>query len=135
MGGVDYGGVGAGVEDEPRRASVQLARDEVMSGDQALQRRAAEAQQAKRVVDGAGDRRLIGDRARALKCRMRDLFHALELEEGPGADLNLLRKLIVPGSLDLLTAYEHLPPEARMPLLSFVRNVLPNGATGRKIQS
>lgn len=73
--------------------------------------------------------------ARALKCRMRDLFHALELEEGPGADLNLLRKLNVPGSLDLLTAYEHLPPEARMPLLSFVRNVLPNGAPGREIQS
>src|SRR5215218_3738635 len=60
--------------------------------------------------------------ARALKCRVVDLMDVLD---GPDrettGDLDLLTRMRTPGALELLAAYEKLPPEARSSLVSFLR--------------
>lgn len=60
--------------------------------------------------------------ARALKCRVTDLLAVLEIDQGPPADLDLLSRLSTPGAVDLLIAYERLPPESRIPLINFIRH-------------
>jgi transcriptional regulator with XRE-family HTH domain len=60
--------------------------------------------------------------ARALRCRVVDLLDVLD---GPDsemtADLDLLTRMRTPGVLELLDAYERMPPEARSALLALLR--------------
>jgi transcriptional regulator with XRE-family HTH domain len=73
--------------------------------------------------------------ARALKCRVVDLMDVLD---GPDrentGDLDLLTRMRTPGAIELLAAYEQMPPEARSSLVSLLRAVtLPADAKPREI--
>jgi transcriptional regulator with XRE-family HTH domain len=60
--------------------------------------------------------------ARALKCRVVDLMDVLD---GPDremtGDLDLLTRMRTPGAIELLAAYERMPPEARTALVGLLR--------------
>ena len=60
--------------------------------------------------------------ARALKCRVVDLMDVLD---GPDrettGDLDLLTRMRTPGAIELLAAYELMPPEARTSLVGMLR--------------
>lgn len=62
--------------------------------------------------------------ARALRCRVVDLLEVLDTpdREHP-AELDLLTRMRTPGALELLQAYEQLPPEARSSLVSLLRAI------------
>lgn len=60
--------------------------------------------------------------ARALRCRVVDLMDVLDTPgQEPTGDMDLLGRMRTPGALELLAAYERLPPEARSSLVSFMR--------------
>jgi transcriptional regulator with XRE-family HTH domain len=60
--------------------------------------------------------------ARALQCRIADLMEGLDVDETTRTDeLDLLPRLMTPGALELLTAYEALPAEARGPFIGLVQ--------------
>jgi transcriptional regulator with XRE-family HTH domain len=60
--------------------------------------------------------------ARALRCRVVDLMDVLDTPDRElSGDLDLLTRMRTPGALDLLSAYERLPPDARSSLVSFMR--------------
>ncbi|MGA0607696.1 helix-turn-helix domain-containing protein [Phenylobacterium sp. VNQ135] len=65
--------------------------------------------------------------ARALRCRVTDL---MDVFDGPdkdtARDLDLLTRMRTPGALELLAAYERLPPEARSSLVSLLRALTPD---------
>jgi transcriptional regulator with XRE-family HTH domain len=60
--------------------------------------------------------------ARALRCRVVDLMDVLDTPgQEVSGDMDLLTRMRTPGALELLTAFERLPPEARGSLVSFMR--------------
>jgi transcriptional regulator with XRE-family HTH domain len=60
--------------------------------------------------------------ARALRCRVVDLMDVLDTPgQEPTGDVDLLGRMRTPGALDLLAAFERLPPDARTSLVSFMR--------------
>jgi transcriptional regulator with XRE-family HTH domain len=60
--------------------------------------------------------------ARALRCRVIDLMDVLDTPDRElSGDLDLMTRMRTPGALDLLSAYERLPPDARSSLVSFMR--------------
>ena len=60
--------------------------------------------------------------ARALKCRVVDLMDVLDAPEREASgDVDLLTRMRTPGALELLAAYEQLPPEARSSLVGLLR--------------
>src|SRR5690606_33392403 len=62
--------------------------------------------------------------ARALRCRVVDLLEVLDTSEREHpAELDLLTRMRTPGALELLQAYEQLPPEARSSLVSLLRAI------------
>jgi transcriptional regulator with XRE-family HTH domain len=64
--------------------------------------------------------------ARALKCRVVDLMDVLDApDRETSGDLELLTRMRTPGALELLAAYERLPPEARSALVSFLKTLAP----------
>jgi len=62
--------------------------------------------------------------ARALRCRVVDLMDVLD---GPDreitGDLDLLTRMRTPGAIELLAAYEQMPPDARTSLVGLLRAV------------
>lgn len=63
--------------------------------------------------------------ARAMRCRVNDLLDVLD-EPGaaPGeSEVDLLARVRTPGALELLAAYERLPPSVRSPLVTFVKSL------------
>lgn len=71
--------------------------------------------------------------ARALQCRVVDLMDVLD---GPDrettGDLDLLTRMRTPGALEVLAAYELMPPEARSSLVSLLRAVTTAAETPAK---
>jgi transcriptional regulator with XRE-family HTH domain len=71
--------------------------------------------------------------ARALKCRVVDLMDVLD---GPDrettGDLDLLTRMRTPGAIELLAAYEQMPPEARTSLVGLLRAVVTRAETSAK---
>ncbi|WP_395673055.1 helix-turn-helix domain-containing protein [Phenylobacterium sp.] len=64
--------------------------------------------------------------ARALSCRVVDLLEVLDgADRATPQDLDLLARMRTPGALELLIAYERLPPESRSSLVNFLRTVAP----------
>lgn len=62
--------------------------------------------------------------ARALKCRVVDLLDVLDAPDREmTGDLDLLTRMRTPGALELLAAYERMPPEARTSLVGFLRTL------------
>ena len=60
--------------------------------------------------------------ARALRCRVVDLMDVLDTPgQEPTGDMDLLGRMRTPGALELLAAFERLPPDARSSLVSFMR--------------
>ena len=58
--------------------------------------------------------------ARALRCRVVDLMDVLDTPAGEG-DVDLLSRMRTPGALELLSAFERLPQEARSSLVNLLR--------------
>jgi transcriptional regulator with XRE-family HTH domain len=70
--------------------------------------------------------------ARALQCRVVDLMETLDgPEEQSGEDMEVLARLRTPGALELLSAYERLPTEARASLISLLRTLAADGGPRR----
>lgn len=70
--------------------------------------------------------------ARALRCRVTDLLDVLDTpDEEPSVDLDLLSRMRTPGALELLTAFEQLPPDARASLVSFMRALTPQATVAQ----
>ena len=71
--------------------------------------------------------------ARALKCRVVDLMDVLD---GPDrettGDLDLLTRMRTPGAIELLAAYEQMPPEARTSLVGLLRAFVAGAAEPAK---
>lgn len=72
--------------------------------------------------------------ARALRCRVVDLMDVLD---GPdrdetSGDIDLLTRMRTPGALELLSAYERLPPESRASLVNFLRALAAQAAAPQK---
>jgi transcriptional regulator with XRE-family HTH domain len=62
--------------------------------------------------------------ARALQCRVVDLMDVLDApDRETSGDLDMLSRMRTPGALELLAAYEKLPPEARSSLIGFLRTL------------
>lgn len=62
--------------------------------------------------------------ARALKCRVVDLMDVLDAPDRDATgDLDMLNRMRTPGAIELLAAYERMPPEARTSLVAFLRHV------------
>lgn len=62
--------------------------------------------------------------ARALRCRVVDLMDVLDTPgHDAGGDMDMLSRMRTPGALDLLAAFEMLPPEARTSLVAFMRSL------------
>ena len=60
--------------------------------------------------------------ARALKCRVVDLMDVLDApDRETSGDLDLLTRMRTPGALELLGAFELMPPEARSALVTLLR--------------
>jgi transcriptional regulator with XRE-family HTH domain len=60
--------------------------------------------------------------ARALRCRVIDLMDVLDTPgQEPTGDMDLLGRMRTPGALELLAAFERLPPDARNSLVNFMR--------------
>ncbi|MET0293885.1 MAG: helix-turn-helix domain-containing protein, partial [Phenylobacterium sp.] len=62
--------------------------------------------------------------ARALRCRVVDLLEVLDTpdKEHP-AELDLLGRMRTPGALELLSAFEKMPPEARTALVNMLKSL------------
>lgn len=58
--------------------------------------------------------------ARALKCRVVDLMDVLDTPAGEG-EVDLLSRMRTPGALELLSAFERLPQDARSSLVNLLR--------------
>lgn len=71
--------------------------------------------------------------ARALKCRVIDLMDVLD---GPdretSGDLDLLTRMRTPGALELLGAYELMPPEVRSALVTLLRAFVNDAGAGAR---
>ncbi|UTP40514.1 helix-turn-helix domain-containing protein [Phenylobacterium sp. LH3H17] len=62
--------------------------------------------------------------ARALRCRVVDLMDVLDTSGSEvGGDIDMLSRIRTPGALELLTAFERLPPEARASLVNLLRTL------------
>ncbi len=62
--------------------------------------------------------------ARALRCQVTDLMDVFDgTDKETSEDLNLLTRMRTPGALELLSAYERLPPEVRLSLVNLVRTL------------
>lgn len=62
--------------------------------------------------------------ARALRCRVVDLMDVLDTSGAEvGGDIDMLSRIRTPGALELLTAFERLPPEARASLVNLLRTL------------
>jgi len=62
--------------------------------------------------------------ARALRCRVVDLMDVLDTSGADiGGDIDLLSRIRTPGALELLTAFERLPQEARASLVNLLRTI------------
>lgn len=62
--------------------------------------------------------------ARALRCRVVDLMDVLDTSGAEiGGDLDMLSRIRTPGALELLTAFERLPPDARASLVNLLRTL------------
>jgi transcriptional regulator with XRE-family HTH domain len=62
--------------------------------------------------------------ARALRCRVVDLMDVLDTTgQEPTGDMDLLGRMRTPGALELLAAFERLPPDARASLVNFMRTL------------
>ena len=62
--------------------------------------------------------------ARALNCRVVDLMDVLDSpDRETTVDVDLLTRMRTPGALELLAAYEIMPPEARATLVTFLRTL------------
>jgi transcriptional regulator with XRE-family HTH domain len=60
--------------------------------------------------------------ARALKCRVVDLLEVLDTPDRENtAELDLLGRMRTPGALELLSAYERMPAEARSSLVNMLK--------------
>lgn len=67
--------------------------------------------------------------ARALHCRVTDLMDVFDgPDKATARDLDLLTRMRTPGALELLAAYERLPPDARSALLGLLRALAPEPA-------
>lgn len=74
--------------------------------------------------------------ARALRCRVVDLMDVLDTPgQEVSGDMDLLSRMRTPGALELLAAFERLPPEARASLVSFMRALTaPEGAARSRVR-
>jgi len=62
--------------------------------------------------------------ARALRCRVVDLMDVLDTSGNEvGGDIDMLSRIRTPGALELLTAFERLPQEARASLVNLLRTL------------
>ena len=62
--------------------------------------------------------------SRALRCRVTDLMDVFDgADKETAHDLDLLTRMRTPGALELLSAYERLPPEVRSSLVNLVRTL------------
>jgi transcriptional regulator with XRE-family HTH domain len=62
--------------------------------------------------------------AHALHCRVVDLIDVLDPpEHDASADMDILSRARTPGALDLLAAFDKLPPEARTALTGLLRTL------------
>ena len=62
--------------------------------------------------------------ARALNCRVVDLMDVLDSpDRETTVDVDLLTRMRTPGALELLAAYEIMPPEARATLVNVLRTL------------
>lgn len=60
--------------------------------------------------------------ARALKCRVVDLLEVLDTPDRENTtELDLLGRMRTPGALELLSAYERMPAEARSSLVNMLK--------------
>lgn len=67
--------------------------------------------------------------ARALRCQVTDLMDVFDgTDKETSEDLDLLTRMRTPGALELLSAYERLPPEVRVSLVNLVRTLTANTA-------
>jgi hypothetical protein len=74
--------------------------------------------------------------SRALKCRVVDLMDVLDAPDRETAgDLDMLTRMRTPGALELLGAYEKLPPEARNSLIGFLRILTSEAEAPRRPQA
>ncbi|WP_374471002.1 helix-turn-helix domain-containing protein [Phenylobacterium sp.] len=68
--------------------------------------------------------------ARALQCRVVDLMDVLDSpDREPSGEMAVLGRVRTPGALELLAAYERLPPDARSSLVNFLKSITPAPAT------
>jgi transcriptional regulator with XRE-family HTH domain len=71
--------------------------------------------------------------ARALKCRVVDLMDVLDAPEREATgDVDLLTRMRTPGAIELLAAFELMPPEARTSLVSLLKAVAPQASVHAK---
>ncbi|WP_309645108.1 helix-turn-helix transcriptional regulator [Phenylobacterium sp.] len=71
--------------------------------------------------------------ARALRCRVVDLMDVLDTSGVEiGGDIDLLSRIRTPGALELLTAFERLPQEARASLVNLLRTLTETDASGAR---
>lgn len=74
--------------------------------------------------------------ARALQCRVIDLMDVLdEPDRETTGDLDLLTRMRTPGALELLAAYEKLPPDARSSLVTFLRILVAEHVERRSVEA
>ena len=73
--------------------------------------------------------------ARALRCRVVDLMDVLDTSGVEiGGDIDLLSRIRTPGALELLTAFERLPQEARASLVNLLRTLTETDASGARVR-
>jgi len=71
--------------------------------------------------------------ARALRCRVVDLMDVLDTSGAEiGGDIDMLSRIRTPGALELLTAFERLPQEARASLVNLLRTLTETDASGMR---
>lgn len=71
--------------------------------------------------------------ARALKCRVVDLLEVLDTPDRENTtELDLLSRMRTPGALELLSAYERMPAEARSSLVNMLKAMTAEAAQPAK---
>jgi transcriptional regulator with XRE-family HTH domain len=73
--------------------------------------------------------------ARALQCRVVDLMDVLDApDRETTADLDMLTRMRTPGAVELLNAYEKMPPEARTALVALLRTIGLQAPPARRVR-
>jgi transcriptional regulator with XRE-family HTH domain len=103
-------------------AAVRIRRRTIGMSQEALAEQCGVSFQQIQKYENGANRISFSRLVQILRCRVVDLMDVLDTPgQEPTGDMDLLGRMRTPGALELLAAFERLPPDARTSLVGFMR--------------